>query len=324
MKKQIDSTTLFTNSLTAEDYEATPINSSAGTYFGGDTIKVFLDNKLGTEILTATPEELDSLDLFAKNFRGLYVTCDAPAGNIEGGRMGLFNTSASYINMKYNFQPTWAEGLSRKDTSIIIYFGYGYALNTAEHNSANLETDDELEYLPIEGMSGIAPYIDGKALKDTLDNWAAKEGINPAKILVSKATLVFPFEYPENLDIIPYQYPTYLFPTNRTRVNDTTKVEYYYPIDDYNSPDNPLGVMNRSLSHYSCDASSTIQKIINKKKDELDSTYNMWLYPLMSETDSYYGNTYYNINNYTYFNAKLNGPAHQRHPELQLVYTVIE
>ena len=325
LKRLIDSTTLYTCSITEEDYDPIRLNASASTYYGGDTIKVFLDNKLGTEILNATTDELDSLDLFAKNHYGLYVTCDAPAGNQEGGRMNLFNTSISYLYLKYNFQPTWDKTIGRKDTTIGISFGYGYALNTTQQSSENLETKDELEYLPIEGMAGVVPYVDVKDLKKKLNEWAAAENIDPAKIIVSKATLIFPFELPQNLDEITYKYPAYLFPTNKKNVNDTTNVKYYYPLEDYNSTDNPLGVINRSLFHYSCDVSSTIQKIINKKEEELDITYNFWMYPLMSETDRYYGNTYYNVNNYSYFNAKINGPAHpDRQPELQIIYAVME
>ena len=324
MKKFIDSTMLYNNSIKESDYESSLLNKSAATYFGGDSIKIYLDNSFGAEILRASDNELDSLNLFAERHPGLYITCDPPVGNMEGGRLNLFEAGASVIYLKYNFQPTWEAGLARKDTLIALTFGSGFSLNTSKYSSASLETDDELEELPIEGMGGIAPYVDIKALKNTISAWAAEKGYDESKVMISKATLVFPFELPENLDIIPYTYPSYLFPANRKKVDDKSDAKYYYLIDDYNSTDNPIGAMNRSLLQYSCDLSSTIQKIINKPASELDSTYSFWLYPLMTETDSYYGTTYYYVNNYTYFNAKINGPAHQRHPELQLVYTVVE
>lgn len=324
LKRTIDSTTLFANSLTANDYDSTPLNTSALTYFGGDSIFVYLDNSLGAELLTASENELDSLDLFAKKFKGLYIKCDDPIPGMKGGRLSLFEKSSAYLYLKYNFQPTWEEGLERKDTLISLSFGYNYILNTAEYSSKSLETSEPLEILPIEGMGGINPYIDAKSLKDTLDAWAVKEGYDPSKIIIAKASLVFPFELPQNTDIISYSYPSYLFPAHRKQINDTTRTKYYYPFDDYNSTDNPLGIMNRSLMQYECDFSTTIQQIINKNIDEIDSTYNIWLYPLMSETDSYYGYTYYYINNYNYFNAKINGPKAERYPELKIVYAVIE
>lgn len=325
LKKQLDSTTLYANSISEDDYHHTLLNTSAATYFGGDSIKIYLDNKFGAELLNATAEELDSLALFSERHPGLYITCDPPAGNIEGGRLSLFDATSSFIYLKCNFQPTWEEGLARKDTLIAITLGYGYTLNTSKYSSKNLETDEPLEELPIEGIGGIAPYVDVADLKDVLNSWAAENGYDPAKVLIAKATLVFPFELPENLDIVPYRYPSYLFPVNRKFANDTTDVKYYYPLEDYNSTDNPMGVMNRSLLQYNCDVSSTIQKIMNKDKSELDDSYSFWFYPLRSETDSYYGYTSYYINNYTYFNAKINGPAHPvRQPELQIVYAVME
>lgn len=324
LKRTIDSTTLYVNSLKESDYSPSVLNTNGGTYFGGDTLKVYLDNSLGAEILTASEAELDSLDLFAEKFPGLYITCDDPAGNAEGGRLNLFDATASFLYLKYNFQPTYDKSLPRKDTTIALSFGYGYGLNTSHYDSANKQTDELLEKIPVEAMGGIAPYVDYKALKSLISGWAAENNYDESKILIAKASVEFPFELPENLDLVPYQYPTYLFPTNREFLNDTTDIKYYYLIDDYNSTDNPLGMMNRSLMHYSCDISSFIQKVTNKKLEELDNSYSFWMYPLMSETDSYYGSTSYYINNYSYFKAILNGPKAERHPELKLVYAVME
>ena len=41
-----------------------------------------------------------------------------------------------------------------------------------------------------------------QSLKDTLDKWASDNGIDPAKVLISKATMVFPFEFPDNLEMM--------------------------------------------------------------------------------------------------------------------------
>lgn len=324
LKKKIDTTTLYINSITEEDYDHTPLNISAATYFGGDSLKVYLNNALGTELLTATPEELDSLDLFMDKFKGLYITCDTPAAGLNGGRLNIFSRSASYLYLRYNFQPTWEEGLERKDTLIALAFGQGYCLNTSTYGSSHLETTEPLDVLPVEGAGGINPYVNIQSLKDTIDNWIAKKGYDPTKVLVAKASIILPFEMPENIDLIPYRYPTYLFPTHRTQVNDATAAKYYYLFDDYGSTSNPLGAMNRSLFNYTCDLSTTIQQIINKEKSELDDTYNFWIYPLMSETDANYGTTTYLIDNNSYFMGKINGPKADRYPELKIVYAVMQ
>ena len=324
LNRTIDSTTLYVNSLKESDYKPSVLNINGGTYFGGDTLKVYLDNSFGSEILTASSAELDSLDLFAEKFPGLYITCDDPVGAAEGGRLNLFDATSAYIFVKYNFKPTYDTSLPRKDTTIALSFGYGYALNTSHYDSEEKQTNELLETIPVEAMGGIAPYVDYKSLKSLISGWAAENNYDESRILIAKASVVFPFELPENLDIVPYQYPAYLFPTNRKFLNDTTNIKYYYLIDDYNSTDNTLGIMNRSLMHYSSDISSFIQKMVNKKMSELDDTYSFWMYPLITEVDSYYGTTSYYINNYSYFKATLNGPKAERHPELRLVYTVME
>ena len=324
LNRTIDSTTLYMNSIKESDYKPEILNVNGGTYFGGDTLKVYLSNAFGSEILKASEAELDSLDLFAKNIPGLYITCEDPVGGAEGGRLSLFDATGCYIYVKYNFQPTYNKTLPRKDTTIALAFGYGFALNTSHYDSESKQTDELLEKIPVEGMGGIAPYVDYKALKSLISGWAAENNYDESKILIAKASVVFPFELPENLDIVPYQYPTYLFPTNRKFLNDTTSIKYYYLVNDYNSTDNPLGIINRSLMHYSSDVSEFVQDIVNKKLADLDDSYSFWMYPLMTETDTYYGSTSYYINNYSYFKATLNGPKAERHPELKLVYAVMD
>ncbi len=335
LKTTIDSTKWFNSAIKDTDYDHTPLNTSSLTYFGGDSIKVYLHNSFGEEILSATKEELDSLELFSKNHKGLYLTCDAPAPGVNGGRLNLFDANQGSIYISYNFQPTWAEGLERKDTLIALNFGYNYVLNTSSYDSRELETEEAAETLYFEGIGGIAPYINGKVLKKQLDLWQeslyadlgyTKGDKNLPKIAIAKASLVFPFEMPANFDYMNITYPSYLFPVQHLKLTDTTDVKYYYLFDDYSSSGNPLGAINRSLMHYECDFSYTIQRMFNKPESEINSSYDLWMYPLLvTETQDYYGSTsaYYSINNNSYYNAKLNGPAADRYPELRIVYTVV-
>ncbi len=325
LKVAVDTNTLYNNSLQANDYDPVPLNTSSVTYFGGDTLRCYLNNSFGAELLTATQEELDSLELFSNRFKGLYITCDSPATGNNSGRLNLFEYGKAYIYLKYNFQPTWESGLSRKDTTIRISFGYDYALNTSSYSSKALETAEAAESIYVEGIGGIAPYIDAQRLKNQLDAWCAEEGYDPKKIVVAKASMFFPFELPADLDMVPYTYPNYLFPTQKLAISDTLNTKYYYLFSDYASTGNTIGAMNRALLQYECDLSMTIQAFINKPANEINSDYNIWLYPLMPvQVQNYYGSntTSYYINNYNYFKAKLNGPAAERHPQLKIVYTI--
>ena len=159
--------------------------------------------------------------------------------------------------------------------------------------------------------------------KSIIDNWIIQKGLDPAKVVVGKATMHFPFEFPENLDEIEYKYPPYLFPTQRRNINDTTFIKYYFPFGDNGSNENPIGVMNRSLKSYICDMTATVQEFISKDASEIDDTYNIWLYPIVKETDATYGTTTISTDQVSYFNGKINGPAAERYPILTILYTVL-
>jgi len=65
--KDIDSLTIYNNSLTEADYDVNPLNPGGNVYFGGDTLNMQLSNEFAKELVTATPAEMDSLQLFVKS-----------------------------------------------------------------------------------------------------------------------------------------------------------------------------------------------------------------------------------------------------------------
>lgn len=321
--KKIDTTSTYNNSITNKDYDPVPLNVSSVTYFGGDSVKVYLNNALGTELLSATEEELDSIALFTDRFRGLYIQCTPPEGNLTGGRLNNMSYSSAVITIKYNFQPTWEEGLARKDTTVLFSYGDGFCVNISSYNSAHLQSAEPLtEEIPIEGIGGIKPYVSARALKDLLNDWAAKEKYDTKNILVAKATLTFPFEIPQDLDMT--KYPPSLYPAYRSA--DTLKPRFYYPFTDINATGNSLGTINRSLCEYAMDVPSTIQKLINfqETKENSLSEFNFWLSPIRVVTDNTYGTTSYFVDTFNYYNGKVNGPKATRYPKLTLVYTVLK
>jgi hypothetical protein len=323
LKKEIDSSTLYNNSIKEDMYEHTPVNTSVGTYAGEDSIKIFLDKSLGEELLTATQNELDTTSLFMARFRGLYVKCNPPAEGVYGGRMNQFDLSSSYIYLKYNFQPVWAENLARKDTTVLFYLGYSYCLNTSSFGSADLEKTVEetknLSELPIEGMAGIKPFIDGHIMRDTLLAWAERNNIDPRRIAIIRARYTFNFPMPPDFDMDAY--PSYIYPNYRN--TDTTNI-YYYPLTDVNSDGNNHGGLNRSLNTYSGDISSYIQNLLIKDNSEIDGEDNIWFSSLSASTSSYYGTTSYTFDQNGYYVGKLYGPADERNkPKLSIIYSII-
>ena len=137
----------------------------------------------------------------------------------------MFNFGLGALYMTVNFQPTWEEGLSRKDTILTLNWGRDYCLNLSSYESNSMQTEEPQEELLFEGAAGLKPYIDKDELKKAIDSWKAKEGLQGKELIIAKGALVFPFEIPDNLDMSTY--PNTLYPC--TRDYDTTyKANLFY------------------------------------------------------------------------------------------------
>lgn len=316
----IDSTTLYNNSLKSTDYDHALLNKGTATFGSSDTIKLYLNNSLGEDILKATESDLDTLDNFEKNIKGLYINTATPPAGVIGGRINQCAIGGIILYMKYNFKPTWDTSLPRKDTLVGFYVGSSYCLNTSTYSSKALATSKKLEKLNIEGIGGIKPYIDAQAIKDTVDNWIAKMGYDKSKIIISRATVTLPFEIPANLKEMDY-FPTYLFPSHKVKDSDSL-TNYYYPFTEVNETGNEKGAINRSLSYYQGDISTTLQYIISHEKADIGSSYNIFLMPIASSTSSTTGSTTYSVDFTNYYIGKINGPAALNKPKLTLLYTI--
>ena len=318
----IDSTTVYNNAFTEADYDPEPINASEATYFGGDSLKVYLKNSFAEEIFTATREEMDTLELFVKRFKGLLIKSSVPEDGVYGGRENFINYGSGSIYISVNFQPTWDEGLARKDTLFILNFGAEACLNISSYESKSNQTDAPGKVMNIEGAAGIKPYIRKDDLKHIIDTWKSNEGLDGKNIVIARGSLIFPFEIPEDLDMT--KYPGTLYPCNR--LYDTTyKSNIFYPVTDINIQGHYVGAMNRSLKEYRMDIPSIIQDFVSKDASQLDDlTHNLWIMPIKSQTDSYYGNLTYSIDLSTYFLGSINGPAAERYPTLEIIYSIVE
>lgn len=320
--KLIESTTVQNNNFTEADYDQEPLNASEAVYFGGDSLKIHLKNSFAEEIFTATREELDTLMRFAKRFKGLMIKSSAPEAGFFGGRENFINYGTASVFISVNFQPTWAEGLARKDTIFVLNFGTEMCLNLSSYESNAFQTDAPGDVLNIEGAAGIKPYISKEDLKHAIDAWKSSEGLDGKEIIIARGSLAFPFEMPEDMDMS--KYPPTLYPCNR-EYDTTYKANIFYPVMDVNIQGYNVGTVNRSLKEYRMDIPSIIQDFVSKDASELDDLkHNLWIMPTKAKTDSYYGNTTYDVDLSTYFLGKINGPEHRNYPTLQIIYTVLE
>lgn len=319
--KRIDTTTVLNNSFTAADYDPQPMNLAENLYFGGDSLRIYLKNSFGEEILASSQQERDSLNLFVEKYKGILLKTSAPEEGVYGGRENTlsFGTGAIYIRVDY--QPTWGNNLARKDTIFTLSWGYNYCLNISEHESSTMETAEPGEILQIEGGAGLKPYISHKDIKDAIDNWKEDMGYTDKHVVIAKGEFIFPFEIPQDMDMT--KYPSSLYPCNR--VLDTTyNAKFFYPLEDVNVAGYNIGSQDRSLCQYAMDVPSYIQEIVSKDKSEIDDSYDIWLMPIFSQTDSYYNTTTYSLDCTTYYTGNLNGPASARNPKLKLVYTIMD
>lgn len=320
-KKRIDTTTVFNNSITAADYDPEPLNESEYLYFGGDSLRIYLRKSLGEEILASSQAERDSLNLFVEKFKGMILKCSAPEEGIYGGRENFLSYGSGAIYMRVDYQPTWAEGLARKDTIFTLSWGYNYCVNISEYESASLETTEPGETIPYEGIAGVKPFISHTDMKNAIDNWKSEMGLADKTVIVAKGELIFPFEIPEDMDMT--KYPSSIYPCNR-ELDTAYNALFYYPLEDVNVTGYSVGAIDRSLCRYAMDVPSYVQDMVSKEKSEIDETYDLWLMPTASQTDSYYNTTTYSLDCSTYFNGKINGPAAERRPKLRLVYSVLD
>jgi len=327
MNKYVDTTDKYNNMIKSSDYIHNQINIGSTVYTGADSLTIYLNNSFGEDILKATKLQLDSTTHFVKGYKGLYFTCDPPAAGADGGRLNKWAVTSTYMYMQINFQPTWKSGLARKDTTVTFALGVDYAQNESTYESKTLASDIPQEYIDIEGVGGIKPYIDPLVLKDTLDNWAGKMGYDNKRILISDAEYVLPYELPADESRVTSYYQQYLYPCHR--VADTTDY-YYYPLSDVYSTSNSVGAINRSKYYYAGQMASTVQKIMKADRSEVaaEPKYKMWIMPIVaSSSSSYYSSsssTTYTFDATTYSMGRINGPANKNYPYIKIVYAILK
>ena len=330
MNRVVDTTSRY-GYIKSSDYNHTPVDTGSVVYTGSDTLRIWLKNSFGKEILSATQLELDSSAKFMDRFKALYFTCDSPEDGTNGGRVNVFSTSGAYLYITFNFQPTWKSGLDRKDTTMMIPLADNtFTQNFSSYESAPLESADPKEYVMAEGIGGLKPYVDPMVLKDTLDNWIAKKGYNPKKILIGKATYRLPFVTDNStVSFINKCFPANLYPMSK-EWDSNGRFYYFAPLEDIYSLSNNAGDINRSQSNFNGDISSLIQKMVNKDKSEIQSEwkkYAMWFSTANESTTSSYltgsSSTNYSADASSYYVGKLNGPLHTNYPTIEIVYAIM-
>lgn len=269
------------------------------------------------ELLSATAEEMDSLALYFRRFKGLHMRVDPLPGSLEGGRFNIFSPGSVYFTLTYRHVDA-LKGIDKD--SVISYFGTESiaSVNSFSHSTASFETNTTGEKLFVEGLAGIKPYIDFSSVKTQIDQWAAANNINLAKLIVAKAEIRLPYEMPQDYTRLNY-FPEQLFLVSR-QTSDKDHHTLYEPVNDIRYSD-LNGSVNKSLKYYSLDVSSYIQKLIQGSHQS--SLLKTWITPIYQTTDYYSGATFYYVQNVFYNKAILNGNGSARSPRLVLTYAIM-
>lgn len=324
------------------EHGSVPVNSRDIIYNGGDSLSFDFSEEFGKKYLTLKNEDLKNFDKFLEKFPGIYIEADKPMK--KGGRINLFKLQLNYNSTYGRVDGNYAtlnysaifDGV-RKDTSLRFWFGASdfYNVDSLLKNSGtgkfpefclNLTGQDTRskagkakERIPVEGGGGIKPVISAKVLKEIVEKEIASKGGDPSAAVINKASLIFPFEFPEDYKEMRL-WPFRLAPTCKIKT-DTTAA--YMGLTDSSSSSENQGDINRSTLEYAPDITYHMQEILKidpAKKEDIKTkylesgSYDIWLTIMANEKVTTSNNQNSEMNEYyqylayqSYYNSMYGG-----------------
>ena len=310
-----------TASNTEIDHSETLITDGLPVYSGSGPLRFSFTKKFAQDYLdglkSVAPDgvlvnrEWDSDQMEARfkeytaKLPGIHMRTDQPSGN--GGRINLFGLSCLevsngqlYINNNLAVLRYTNDEVAGKDTTLAIVFVPGemsfldedtsidagtrfylFAVNRTTHTFPEGPATTKLL---VEGGSGVKPVISAKELYNKTKAEIEAKGGNIQDAIVTKATIVLPFDMPFNYQDMKY-FPAILSPTIRHTVTDEdgkSTVQFAGLTDASVSTENQ-GDIDRSNLVYCPDISYHVQEIL--KRDDLDTAddADIWLLTIHSE-----------------------------------------
>ncbi len=293
LKVGLDSTYVYSNSVSLADCKPELAVQGSMIYTGGDTLVLHFTKEFALPLFDMDRETLDSTELFASKFYGIYLHTDPVEPGTEGGRLNIFDAGSSQVTFTFS---SINDAGRRRDTTVYFNLGTYNAVMSIEKERMFAESDDASGMIRYEGLTGLKPHIDAKVLRQRLDDWMAANDIDPDALMVCRATLEFPFEYTGSSNQFD-TWPANLYPCRRLRGSTYT---VYNPISERYTTAYDHGEINRSLFYFRSDAAIYLQSLIREKKEEVDENYDIWMIPTIEYTTSSSTSTsdYYDYYNY--------------------------
>ena len=272
---------------------------------GTDSLSLDFTEEFGKRFLELRSEDLDSAAYFNK-FPGIYIEAEEPVG--MGGRISIFdlqlNYDSSYGYFDGNFALMQTRGTydgERKDTMFLFLLGADnfydkdslltnsatgkfpeFALNISKHESVPVLQSAEGNIM-VEGGGGNKPVLSAAYLREISQKIIAdkirEKGDYPEEaiddilqdVIINKATLVMPFEVPDNYGL----FAQVLSPTLRYTYEDEAA---FMSITDATVSEENQGDISKALLCYMPDITYHLQAILDQTEENVNSgNYDIWL-----------------------------------------------
>ncbi len=294
-----------------------------------DTIKsmgpVFRDHVTG---LT------DKYEDYVKALPGIHLATDVPAG--KGGRINLFEFSCLSVSSNRYYRNNNIAVLTvhsswngvEKDSSFVFLPGepefyqeaklvennqkfYQFCFNRTGHETVEGSAADRVL---VEGGGGLKPVIQASELQRKALEAIAAQGGSPENAVIVKATILLPFELPEDYDQLKY-FPPVLSPTIRTTTEDEEgkQVISFAGLTDASVSSENQGDIDRANLQYAPDITYHLQEILTRKDLDTNTNADIWLLTVHTEkvaeaSESLYDSDYYQRLMYaSYYNSLYGG-----------------
>jgi hypothetical protein len=235
---------------------------------------------------------------------------------------GYLTRTDNYAVMYFNAE---FDGV-RKDSLLMFYFSplefqdldslitavtlpTQYVFNTDYHETDGL-AGQATDKIYVEGGSGLKPMVPAAQIKEIVENEIRRNGGDPSKAIISKATIELPFEFPEDYTTM-FRYPLILSPTVRIKTDSTVT---FAGLTDASVSAENQGDINRSLCNYAPDVTHHVQQLLRAGADKDLTNFDIWFLIMWyeyttttntsaSELASYYQQLAY----YSYYNQLYGG-----------------
>lgn len=260
--------------------------------------------RLGPVLVDRSDSDVNKYSEYITAVPGIYLETDTPTG--IGGRINLFSLSVLSVSNNYYYRNNNVGTLTinsiyngeRKDTSFLFIPGepafydeadylednqkfYQYAFNHTGHEAPEGEAVDDIR---IEGGGGLKPVFRAAPIQKKVLAAIAERGGDPEKTVINKATILLPFDLPEDYTELDF-FPSLLSPTIRITSDDDgdTSVSFGGLTDASASSENQ-GDLDRSNLQYAPDITYHMQEILHRTDLETSENADVWLLTIHSET----------------------------------------